>query len=531
MLKIIIVDDEPLYRKYLINSVEWEKYGFKVCCEAKNGIDALEKIREYKPDIGLVDINMPFMNGLELIEKIKEESLDIAIILVTGYNEFEYARQAVKLGAVDYILKPFDNEELMTPLLKVKEDIEKKQISRSEHKEEVGLMKDRLLNMLVSNEFTLSDEKMMNRLSKLGITVSSFLFRVVVVEIDNLYQKWNKSNEIVLWQFAVSNILNEITNSNGRNIIFNGTEGRIVSLIQYENEVEWKEFHPQDYERVCKVVKDFFDFTITMGVGRPVRSFKEVRNSYRDAVAALQNKLVVSNSRVIDYSRIETTGMNIGFYSSSINEKLSLGLKTGEKDMIRKELDNIFKYIRDNYLSIDYTRTIFVGLISLCLSYVSEMEKNIEDVFGNKFSPYSEINHIGTLEEIQQWLFSIYEKVIDYMDTNKRSKSRVLVKKVKDYIDDSLQDTELDLGKISGVFYMNSSYIRKIFKSEMGITISEYITKARMQKAKELLAGNADIAISQIAEVTGYSDACYFSKCFKKYTGMSPSKYANIKKI
>ena len=101
MLKIIIVDDEPLYRKYLINSVEWEKYGFKVCCEAKNGIDALEKIREYKPDIGLVDINMPFMNGLELIEKIREESLDIAIILVTGDNEFEYARHAVKRGAVD----------------------------------------------------------------------------------------------------------------------------------------------------------------------------------------------------------------------------------------------------------------------------------------------------------------------------------------------------------------------------------------------------------------------------------------------
>ena len=531
MLKIIIVDDEPLYRKYLINSVEWEKYGFQVCCEAKNGIDALEKIREYKPDIGLVDINMPFMDGLELAEKIREESLDIAVILVTGYNEFEYARKAIKFGVVDYILKPFDNEELMTPLLKVKEAIEKKRIRRMEHREEADFIKDRLLNMLVSNEFTLSNEDMIKKLSKLGITMSSFLFRIIVVEIDNLYQKWNKSNEIVLWQFAVSNILNEITNSSGRNIIFHGPEGRIVSLIQYENEEEWENFQPEEYERVCKVVEELFYFTITMGVGRPVKSFKEVRSSYIDAVAALQNKLIVSNLRVIDYSNIETTGMNVGFYSSSINEKLFLGLKTGEKDMIRKELDNIFEYILENSLSIDYTRTVFAGLISLCLSYVVEMEKNIEDIFGDKFMPYSEINHIGSLDEIQQWLYSIYEKVIDYMDTNKLTKSKILVKKVKDYIDTNLQDTELGLTNISGAFYMNSSYIRKIFKSEMGITISDYITNARMQKAKELLTGNDDIAISKIAEITGYSDACYFSKSFKKYMGMSPSQYANIKRM
>ena len=166
MLKIIIVDDEPIYRKYLINSVEWEKYGFEVCCEAKNGIDALDKIREYKPDIGLIDINMPFMNGLELIERLREESLNISVILVTGYNEFEYARKAIKLGAVDYILKPFDNNELMIPLLKIKERIEKNKQEHSEHKEEVNLVRERLLNMLVGNEFAFGEEEMYSRLWK-----------------------------------------------------------------------------------------------------------------------------------------------------------------------------------------------------------------------------------------------------------------------------------------------------------------------------------------------------------------------------
>lgn len=531
MLKIIIVDDEPIYRKYLINSVEWEKYGFEVCCEAKNGIDALDKIREYKPDIGLIDINMPFMNGLELIERLREESLNISVILVTGYNEFEYARKAIKLGAVDYILKPFDNNELMIPLLKIKERIEKNKQEHSEHKEEVNLVRERLLNMLVGNEFAFGEEEMYSRLEKLGITVGSSLFRVVVVEIDNLYKKWSKSNEIALWRFAVSNILNEITNSNGKSIIFNGAEGRIVSLIQYDNESEWNSFAPDVYERVCRVVKEFFDFTITIGVGRPVRGFKEVRGSYIDAVSALQNKLVNSRSGVIDYSTIETNRMNIGFYSSSINEKITLGLRTGDKNIISGQIENIFDYIRENHLSIDYARTIFAGLVSLCLSYVVEIDKNIEDIFGDGFFPYEEISSRNTLDELQEWIFSMYEKVINYNDMNKPTKSKLLVKKIKDYIDENISNTELDLSMISSSFYMNSSYIRKIFKNEIGMTLSDYITNERMRMAKEMLNSSDDIAISQIAEITGYSDAGYFSKCFKKCVGMSPSQYANMKKV
>ncbi|CAM4011563.1 response regulator [Cohnella lubricantis] len=130
MLKIIVVDDEPLYRQYLIKSVEWEQYGFEICCEAKNGLDALEKIDGYKPDIALVDINMPFMSGLELIEHLNDKHPHIAIVLVTGHSEFDYARKALQLGVFDYILKPFNHDELMAPLLKIKDRIEKKRIEK-----------------------------------------------------------------------------------------------------------------------------------------------------------------------------------------------------------------------------------------------------------------------------------------------------------------------------------------------------------------------------------------------------------------
>jgi two-component system response regulator YesN len=530
MLKLIIVDDEPLYRQYLVESVDWENYGFEICCEAKNGLDALEKIEVFKPDIALVDINMPFMNGLELMEKLRQQYPNMAIILVTGHNEFDYARKAIKLGALDYILKPFSNDELMVPLLKIKESMEKDRLEITAHKAETEMIKGRLLNLLISNEFILKEDEMIAQLRRLGITIHSFLFRVTVVEIDNLYQRWSESSEIVLWQFALANILNEITNIKGKNIIFNGPEGRIITLIQFDGEEDLEKFNTDEYQRLCEVVRKYFDFTVTVGIGSPVRGFKAVRGSYKDALTALQNKLIMSNSKVIDYSSIESSGMNIGFYPSEINENLLLGLKMGDVEVIKEELANIFAFIKEHQLSVDYTMTIFAGLVSLCLSYIAEVGKSIEDVFGKNFSPYSEINSIESLDASFLWFTQLFEKVIYYLDKHKLTKSKLLVKKVKDYIDSNLQDSELDIEKISKKVFINSSYLRKTFKKEIGMTVSDYITSARMQKAKELLNSNRDMAISRISEVIGYSDAGYFSKCFKKYIGLSPSEYGNNKR-
>ena len=123
MIKIMIIDDEPIFREHLCATVDWKRYGFEVCAEAENGCEALEKVESSHPDIVLVDINMPFMDGLAFTEKLSGKYPRIAVVIVTGHDEFEYAKKAVKLGVKDYILKPFDNEELMSTLIKVRDKI------------------------------------------------------------------------------------------------------------------------------------------------------------------------------------------------------------------------------------------------------------------------------------------------------------------------------------------------------------------------------------------------------------------------
>ena len=159
MQKILIVDDESIFREYLRTALDWEAYGFEICAEAKNGIEALEQAQLHRPDIALVDITMPFMDGLSLTEQLKEHYPATSVVLITGHNEFDYARKALKLGVEDYILKPFSKDELVLTLLKLQKEHEKAREERSTLKENQQLMKESYLNHLLSSEYIIPRRK------------------------------------------------------------------------------------------------------------------------------------------------------------------------------------------------------------------------------------------------------------------------------------------------------------------------------------------------------------------------------------
>lgn len=181
MLKILIADDEPKFREYLKKAINWEEYGFVICAEARNGVEALDLAHKHQPHVALLDINMPLMNGLTLAENIKEQLKNICIIFITGYNEFEYARKAIKLGADDYVLKPFKKEELISTLLKLKVRIQMVLEEEERAKGDASFLRERFLNMLIDNEYDAQEVETKRILDRLGISVFSDLFTVISV--------------------------------------------------------------------------------------------------------------------------------------------------------------------------------------------------------------------------------------------------------------------------------------------------------------------------------------------------------------
>ncbi|NMO94903.1 response regulator [Paenibacillus lemnae] len=545
LIKLMIVDDEAIFRDYLCTLLPWDEYGMKITIVAKNGKDALVQAEAAIPHIALIDINMPFMDGLQLSEELKKLSPDIGIVLVTGHNEFEYARKALKLGVQDYILKPFSKEELLLTLLNIQENMLKVQEDKETHQASKMMMREVYLNRLVNGELEDSEDKLMEQLRDLGYAPMSGMFQVAVIEIDNMNARWRHISDRELWKFAVTNILSETLDIPGNHIVFNGSEGRIVCIyevgdhgVQGFSGAAGQAVSPSPplaaYVEGCKqlkfLIRKYLKFTVTIGVGRIHSGYAQIKQSYQEALLALQNKFVVGQDQVIDYgTQAAITGKTAGgFLAPHMSESLLVGMRSGDWDSVKRQLEDIFDGLEQERMPIDYVFVICMSLVSLCLSCVSENGHPIEDCFGEDFYPYSEIVTKPTIEEAGTWLIHLFNKANRYTQLHKKTKSGKIAETAKAWIDQHYTDPELKVEQIAQSVFINPSYLRAIFKKMNGMTVTDYILQKRMQHAKSLLSASKPLRLADIAEAIGYHDPAYFSRAFKKYYGYSPSEFENL---
>mgnify|MGYP000987478097 CR=1 FL=1 len=528
MVKMMVVDDEPILQEYLRSHIDWKLYKVELCNEAKNGVDALKKIEKNTPDIVLVDINMPFMDGIELSEKLKRKYPEMSIIILTGYGEFEHARKAIGLGEIGFITEPFEKEKLLKSVIKAKNIMQKEKQEKANLENHLHFVKEWLFNYLVSSDYTYDDEQTYTLLKNLGIHMFSQKYLVSCIEIDKIYQNMEELKERSLCKFAVSNILNEIVETKDSHIIFNGPEGRIVSILEFDNE-ECNNINIEAFEKVCRLVKQYLGFTITVGIGSVQTGFRGIRKSYLDALAALQNKFILGCDRVIEYDNLNLFGLGNGLYPAAINEDILINLRLGNFNNVEAKLKEILLYLKSQKVTVEYAYAAFMGLISLLLSYMTECGNDIQSIFGKNFSPFSEIKNKDSIDEAYNWLVSLFKKALQSSANNRITRTRKIAEAAKNYIDTHYPDQDLSINKVASSVYVNPSYLRAVYKKEFGITVNEYIINVRMNKAREhLKAGN--LKLSEISELIGFSDASYFSKCFKKHFGVSPSEYEIISK-
>lgn len=530
MYKVIIADDEAVFRKYLRGVIDWEAEGFKYCGEAKNGMEAWELVQREKPHVALIDINMPYMNGMDLAGKLKKFNPDMVVILVTGHSEFEYARKAIKIGIEDYILKPFDEEELLTALHHAKNSLQKSRIGQDQDREERQIWRESFLNLLISGEYRDDDEFILHQMNKFDFHGYPTVFQVVSVEIDDLLHEWKQLNDIRFKKYIVSNLLKDLIHLKGKQCIFNGPENRIISLLQFADDEDDKQFSTRGYNQLFELTRDRFGFMVSVGIGNPGHGISSIRKSYKESVIALQNRISTDQANVVHYLDTATRTSNVGFYPSEMNENLLISLRLHDEVEIRKHLEAIEGFIRGRQLSGDYIHMILAGLVSLCLTYVYEIGKTVEEMFPADFSPFQEITNQPTLEEAFQWITELYMTAIKYSESVKHSKSAKILAAARDYIQNHYQDSQLKVEEVSRSLFIQSRYLRKVFKQELGIGVSDYITDVRMRKAKELLLHGHNLRLSDISLMVGYSDPSHFSKSFKKYTGLPPSEYEVLHK-
>lgn len=532
MYKLLIVDDEEEVRKGIIQKIDWSRSNFVIAGEAENGREALELIEESIPDVVITDITMPLMDGLGLAKIIHDSYPTVKTVILTGYDDFKFAQQAIKYGVADYILKPVLPEDIEELLGKLKDRIDaeiaqKEDIVRlrRHYNESLPIIRDKFLTLLITGR---QDEKeIRKRLDNLNLKIDGDTFVVAAAGIDASSFKNNvfEENDIELVKFAVFNISEEIVEKHSFGEVFFHDDYLIFIAgfrEQDNNEVLGKTFSV--LEEIRQSAEKYLKISITAGIGRISNSLALLRDSYKSAVTALDYKLVIGGDKVIYIDDLEPQTTSNLVFDENKEKALVSGIKFGTQKEVSEAVDAIFDDISGEKVSFKEFQLYMIELAAAISRLTHDFQLDTAEVFGAGSNLYEEIFKFQTAEELKSWIEDICIKLMKHISSKRQNTTEMLLEKAKNYMLENYGDEEMSIQKVADYLHISQSYLSLIFKKDAGVTFLKYLVGIRLEAAKDLLV-NSDLKTTEIAEKIGYPDINYFSYFFKKNFGVSPREY------
>lgn len=517
MIRIMIVDDMPIFLEYLRTCINWNAYGFEICCEAQDGQQAWEQIQALQPDVVLTDIMMPYIDGIGLTERIVKNYPDIAVVLITGNDEFEYARRALKLGCRDYIVKPFEKEELIVTLLKLQDNIKK--VKEQREKDELLELqrKSEIERALLYGNDQLKREKI---LQAMGMKKTNFL----VCGIRFFSNVSNDYEQLMLWKDFIIKMLKDKILIDGQHAIFPDYENNIIILLNFNHHEELLDYKTHDFLDMMQVLKGQLQVECSVAISQEGQA-GDIRNLYLNVLETLS----CSCAGVI-YDCRESREDGKTEFHTSLNETVLNYILNFNEALSRRNMDAVISIIETLWQQIGNTQPrVYLNFINSVFGIlmtdivnkgyhveaVLDQQKDFINIWNSDFNVLSKKTNI----------LGLLEKWIGIERKKSETRSSRITTATKQYIAEHYHDCQLSVSEIAKELLINQTDLRKMFKEETSMTISEYLVKYRMEKAKELIL-HTDEKLAVIAEKVGYSDVSYFSNCFKKYYGISPRNIA-----
>ncbi|MCM3629830.1 response regulator [Paenibacillus glycanilyticus] len=533
MYKVLIVDDEYYFRQALKISLPWSELGFQIAGEAKNGAEALELMPEVEPDVVLVDMNMPIMDGLEFIHKAKEIGGKTKFLVLSGHSEFAYARQAVQLGVFNYVLKPINEEELQGSLLAMKELIRTERRGelelddlRKQASEGLSVRKEQVLNGWLRGSGQDTSESERDQLREMGIKLEGMHYRAVVVDLDPSEDRNYEDSSMPIRQAKMQEIAQRHMQSWFPCACCHDQDARLVLIIgSPEGDFNGLE---TICERIRLNIQNDLASTVTIGLGNGRESFRSISASYKEALIALKNRFVWGGNKVFVHSLLAETEIKAGLFSVEKRSGLLMFMRVGNLSETEEWLSRFFQDARVQKASMEMLLLAGIEIVSTCLEFLAEGSQSFEDVFRDTTQPdmIQHVQRMKTISELEDWIRTTILRAMDHVHSRKTNRAVKVIEEVKTYISRHYGNEELRIEDIARSVHMNYNHLCFVFKKETTSTINDYLTEVRIMKAKELF-DQGEKVIQSVANKVGYADANYFSKCFKKQMGITPSKYVN----
>lgn len=504
MLKIMIVEDDVMYRYALRTVINWEEHGFTIEEEAINGQDAINKFAVKEPDILITDISMPELDGIELIKYVRQHSPHIKIVVLSSYDDYKFVRDALLLGAEDYILKfELEEDKLVKLLNKIKNEMEKECYKKSLVEENL-LIKDMITEQCIEDLYVRLDE-----------VKEDFHPGVVMnIEYEQLSSDDEYENSLLFHNILNSKIFKYILgfNNNKCYILVDirsiKSESKIHSLLQEVSYYLIEELHRVDIKD-CRI-----------GISDIFYDINKLEFYFKQAVIAVQYSFYEKDKKIFFYSNnlIANKNQKLDTLLNHLKESTLCG------DVIKVEtvMNDVFGFIYKNKLAKYDLKKVLLDLYILYYNIMSELHQEhasktqVVELLINE-----EINDMSVLREEYQYYYSQLCKRI-----NDQKKYSLGVQRTIEYIDENYKLSNMTVDKIAHSLDITPNYLSNIFKKETGIKITEYMNNLKINEAKRLLR-TSNKKVYEIADDVGFNNVTYFCTLFKRKSGVTVNEYRN----
>ncbi|MEE3397979.1 MAG: response regulator [Eubacterium sp.] len=543
MIKVFLVEDEYAIREGIKKSVNWEANGYTLVGEAGDGEMAFPKIVKARPDILITDIRMPFMDGLELSRLVKKEIPNIKIVVLSGYDDFNYAKQAISIGVEEYILKPVSGENLLTELGKIADAINvERQDELAKDKylrdmEEIRtLAKQKFIHDMIDGKLSMQESLEQGR--ELGIDITAAYYSIVLFQA---FPK-NKAGVPAEEEFDVaeySGVSEEIysrireTVSESPNVYLYEQVGDVLCFLEKSDSLNDMN---QNTQKGIDIIKEIMstksDWIYFISIGKPVERIRDVNSSYRDASKRFAERYMLDESFIFygenGYSNVlDIGGIDIKMVSQkTIFHFLRNGTLVEIDDLVSEYFSSLGEEAMESRLFCQYV--LMEALIS-GMAFLDSMNVSREkaaSILGELSDP---VRFVDSVDKAKDYITRILKVLIEYRNQVSDKKYTEIIDKAREFIKAQYKNDEMSLQTVASYVNVSSNHFSAIFRKETGETFIDYLTKVRMDNAKDLLTCTS-MKTSEIGFEVGYKDPHYFSYIFKKTIGMSPKEYRRMKK-
>ncbi len=530
---LLLVDDEQIIRDGISRKIDWDGEGFEFLPPCEDGESAIAAIRENPPDVIITDICMPQKDGLEVARYASENSPESLVVILSGYEDFDYARQALLYNVHEYVLKPLSSRKIRELLERIRTELKRREdfqidmnhllALKEEHKQ---ILHERFLCRILTRP--LHPAELENNKDQLpGQDLDNDFYSALIIIMDHSEVDRNSPFTPDLYLLAVREEAEKLLDKVPRMMICQSSEQSVNLIIHDKGRDSLQHTGRFVAEQLHKSLNLLPEYSCSLGLGNPVSGIAGLHLSYSQARTALDNRMIIGGRNVFYYqdsSRRMTARQN---RIRQLHERILSVLKQESEASVSALLDDYIFALRESGLNAVRIRLEINKLTFLIIDFLGTLEEGIPAADINRLSEsLSVVSDLDNLNSVEERLNKLISEIASVMREHRRNYPEKKISHIQSYLETNYGSPDIDVDFITNLFFISPSYLSKLFRQFTGKTFVEYLTSLRVSKACELLK-TSDLKLMDIAEQVGYADQRYFSSIFKKYTGKTPSQYRN----